>query len=140
MEDNNIDNMIANLQAMLKNKDSNDINNLINQLSSNMNNNSSNSATLSSNLESNNSNDNDNTRKNDNNFNFDIETIMMIKKMMDALNSPVNDSRANLLYSLKPYMHGDKNKKIDQYIQFLKLEQVLKLFSSNGGDINNGSF
>ena len=136
MEDNNIDNMIANLQAMLKNKDSNDINNLINQLSSNMNNNSSNSATLSSSSESN----NDNTRKNDSNFNFDIETIMMIKKMMDALNSPVNDSRANLLYSLKPYMHGDKNKKIDQYIQFLKLEQVLKLFSSNGGDVNNGSF
>lgn len=111
-ESNNMNDIINNLQNMLLNNNSDEQN-------SNFNTNAS---------ADNNSN---------NNFNFDINTIMMLKKIMDAMNQNSNDSRSALLYSLKPYLRKDKQDKIDQYIQLLKLEQILKLFNQTSGGGTN---
>lgn len=69
--------------------------------------------------------------------NFDINTILKIKSIMDNLNSSQNDSRANLLLSLKPYLNDSKKEKIDQYIKFLKIANVFETMNLSGGDLAN---
>lgn len=113
-ESNNMNDIINNLQNMLLNNNSD-------EQSSNFNNNAS----------------ADNNNNSNNNFNFDINTIMMLKKIMDAMNQNSNDSRSTLLYSLKPYLRKDKQDKIDQYVQLLKLEQILKVFNQTSGGGTN---
>lgn len=68
---------------------------------------------------------------------FDINTILKIKSIMDNMNSPQNDSRSNLLQSLKPYLHDSKREKIDQYIKFLKIANVFESLNLSGGDNKN---
>lgn len=69
--------------------------------------------------------------------NFDINTILKIKSIMDNLNSCQNDSRFNLLLSLKPYLKDSKREKIDQYIKFLKIASVVEAMNLSGGDTKN---
>ena len=110
------------------------INNLINVLkSSNFNNNSSfqrpsdEKEEISSSSKVNNSDASNNTN------NIDFETIMKIKSIMEKLNNS-NNQDSNLLYSLKPYLRKSRQKKIDQYINILKLSQVSELFNQKGDD------
>lgn len=69
--------------------------------------------------------------------NFDINMILKIKSIMDSLNKNPNDSRANLLLSLKPYLKDSKKEKIDQYIKFLKIANIIEALDLSGGDIKN---
>lgn len=66
--------------------------------------------------------------------NFDIETILKIKSLIDSLNNQENDSRSNLLLSLKPYVADSKKEKIDQYIKFLNLAKIIEVMSPMGGE------
>lgn len=66
------------------------------------------------------------------NKNFDIETIMKIKSIMDTLNKK-DDPKSNLLYSLKPYLRKSKQEKLDQYVNILKISEVANLFNKNQG-------
>lgn len=66
--------------------------------------------------------------------NFDINTILKLKNLMDKFNSSQNDSRANLLLALKPYLADSKKEKIDLYIRFLKILNVVEAIDLNGGD------
>lgn len=69
-----------------------------------------------------------------NNFQFDIETIMKIKNIMDSFQSSQNNPEANLLIALKPYLNNNRKQKLDQYIQFLNISKFLDAWnSSNGG-------
>lgn len=80
----------------------------------------------------------DNTTENTSDIpNFDINTILKIKNIMDNLNSTKNDSRTNLLLSLKPYLKESKKEKIDQYIKFLKIANVFEAMNQSGGEKNN---
>lgn len=63
--------------------------------------------------------------------NIDFETIMKIKSIMESLNSS-NNKDSQLLYSLKPYLRKSRQKKLDQYINILKISQVSKLFNQKG--------
>ncbi len=144
MEDNAFDklksmvnsgNIPENLQKILSNINSSDkntnssgntssispeaINNLINMLNSRSNDKSEN-ATNSNNTEQDNS-------------GIDFETIMKFKTIMDKMNSK-DDPRAKLLISLKPYLKDSRKNKIDQYIQFFKMSQVIDIFSKSNGD------
>ncbi len=69
--------------------------------------------------------------------NFDIDTFLRLKKIMDGMNSSKNDSRTNLLLSLKPYLTDSKKEKIDQYIRFLKIASVVESMNLTGGDEKN---
>ncbi len=65
--------------------------------------------------------------------NFDINTILKLKNLMDRFNSSNNDSRANLLLALKPYLTDSKKEKIDLYIKFLKILNVAEALDLDGG-------
>lgn len=80
----------------------------------------------------NNTNINDDSN-NSNNFNFDINTMMKMKSIMDKMNSSRNDPRSNLLQSLKPYLNDNRKERLDQYMQFLNISKVLEAFNSEGG-------
>lgn len=84
-----------------------------------------------SNLGNNNSENTSDSTNNDtkNNTNIDFETIMKLKSVMDKINSK-DDPRAKLLISLKPYLKESRKNKIDQYIQFLNMSNVLNIFSN----------
>lgn len=102
---------------------------------------------LSSMLDSNKTTSNDNTSSNStsNNFNntenngfdfsnIDMATIMKLKNAMDSINSKKNDSRTNLLMSLKPYLKPSKKEKLEQYMKLLNISSVLEVFNTMGGD------
>ena len=80
----------------------------------------------------NNTNINDDSN-NSNNFNFDINTMMKMKSIMDKMNSSRNDPRSNLLQSLKPYLNDNRKERLDQYMQFLNISKILEAFNSEGG-------
>ena len=75
------------------------------------------------------------TSNNDFSSKIDFETILKIKSIMETLNKN-DDPRSNLLYSLKPYLRESRQKKIDQYVNLLKITNLSGLFNFNKGDEN----
>ena len=53
---------------------------------------------------------------------------------MEKMNSSGDDPRANLLLSLKPYLKESRKHKVDQYVQFLKMEKMLEVLGPLGGE------
>ena len=99
-----------------------DLNNLLSQVPPEMINNLGNM--LNSNNQS-----NQNSSQNGN-FNLDMNTIMKMKSIMDNMNNK-NDPRANLLYSLKPYLRDSKKDKLDQYVNLLNVSKIADLMNNN---------
>ena len=77
----------------------------------------------------------DSQSQNDDTLNFDINTIIKIKSIMDEMNQN-NSSRNNLLKSLKPFLRKEKQEKMDEYIKYANLLNLLELLN-NGGDKNH---
>ena len=102
-----------------------DLNNILSQVSPEM------LSNLGSMLNSNNQ-SNQNTSQNGN-FNLDMNTIMKMKSIMENMNSK-NDPRANLLYSLKPYLRDTKKDKLDQYVNLLNVSKIAELMNNNSSD------
>ena len=136
---NNINDLFANLNVpddvkqMINSGSSNDLNNLLSQVSPEMINNLSNilnSNTQTSSQNSSNQNINNSTPNNNNNFNLDMNTIMKMKSIMENMNNK-NDPRANLLYSLKPYLRDSKKDKLDQYVNLLNVSKIAELMNKN---------
>lgn len=67
------------------------------------------------------------------NFNFDMNTIMKMKSIMENMNNK-NDPRANLLYSLKPYLRDSKKDKLDQYVNLLNVSKIAELMNKKDDD------
>ena len=139
MNNEDMSNMIQKLSSMINNSNNTDTNNN-DDISSNSNEtNFENIQNILSNMNfnSNNSeNNNDNNFQDNNNFNFDFETIMKMKTIMDSFNSAKNSPEANLLLSLKPYLNNNRKQKLEQYMQFLNLSKVIEAFNNNGGGNN----
>ena len=55
-----------------------------------------------------------------------LEMIRKVKKVMDRLNSQ-NDPRISLLAALKPFMSTNRQKKIANCINLLKMSSLVKL-------------
>lgn len=66
--------------------------------------------------------------------NIDINTIMKMQQIMSSLNNSGNDSRTNLLLSLKPYLKESRKNKIDQYIQLMKMGKIFEIMNPLGGE------
>lgn len=107
-----------------------DLNNILSQVSPEMINN------LSSMLNSNNQ--SSNNSGNNNNFNIDMNTIMKMKSIMENMNNK-NDPRANLLYSLKPYLRDSKKDKLDQYVNLLNVSKIADVMNKNNNEKNNNT-
>ena len=99
-----------------------DLNNILNQVSPEMLNN------LGNMLNSNNQSSSQNG-----NFNLDMNTIMKMKSIMENMNNK-NDPRANLLYSLKPYLRDSKKDKLDQYVNLLNVSKIAEFMNQNNND------
>lgn len=69
-------------------------------------------------------------------FDFDINTLLKMKNIMDKVNSNQNDPRSNLLLSLKPYLNHHRQEKLDQYMQFLSVSKIIEAFQSDKGAMN----
>lgn len=109
-----------------------DLNNILNQVSPEMLNNLG--SMLNSNNQSNQSNQNSSQNGN---FNLDMNTIMKMKSIMENMNNK-NDPRANLLYSLKPYLRDSKKDKLDQYVNLLNVSKMAEFMNKNNNN-NNGN-
>ncbi len=71
--------------------------------------------------------------QNNNSFNFDINTFIKLKSVMDKMNSSP-DPRGNLLRSLKPYLRENRQAKADQYINLFSMGKVMEALRQTGGD------
>lgn len=104
------------------------INNLMNSLGvSSQNNSNQNEGNYSS---------QDNSQGRQDSSNFDFETILKMKSIIDKMNVK-DDPRSNLLQSLKPYLNENRRSKIDQYVQLMNLSRVMDVFPFMGGDNKN---
>ena len=56
---------------------------------------------------------------------LDVETIMKMKTIIDAIGN-TDDSDSKLLYSLKPYLRKSRQDKLEQFINILKISKVSK--------------
>lgn len=112
-----------------------DLNNILSQISPEMINNLGNM--LNSSNQSN-ANSSQQTTQQQGNFNLDINTIMKMKSIMENMNNK-NDPRANLLYSLKPYLRDNKKEKLDQYVNLLNVSKIAELMNNNPPTNNNKS-
>lgn len=66
------------------------------------------------------------------NFDFskiDMNTMMKIGSLLNNMNNK-DDPRANLIYSLKPYLRDSKKEKIDQYANLLNITKMADLFKN----------
>lgn len=84
-------------------------------------------------------NSNSDSKKNNDSssFNIDINTMLKMKSIIDAMNSQKDDPRTNLLKSLKPYLKESRKEKVDQYIKIFSMEKVFEQFNPLGGDKKN---
>lgn len=73
----------------------------------------------------NNNNQDSSNMPNDNDFSFDIDTIMKIKNILSVMNQTKDCPRNKLLYSLKPYLENTKKEKLEQYIKIANLLTAL---------------
>lgn len=72
---------------------------------------------------------NSNFENNSNSFDFDINTILKMKNIMDRMNNK-NNPRNNLLYSLKPFLRDNKKEKLEQYIKISNILSILELLEN----------
>ncbi len=75
------------------------------------------------------SNDNTSSQNNFDFSNIDMNTLMKVKSIMEKLNDS-NDPRANLLYSLKPYLREERKDKLDQYANLLNVAKIADIFKN----------
>ena len=57
-----------------------------------------------------------------------LDSIMQIKSIIDHLSTSKNDTRSNLLMSLKPYMRGSRQNSIDTAVKMLNLSKLSGIF------------
>lgn len=126
---NNIKNMV----------DNGNISEAISQISPEMIQNISNMINNNSNKEDNSNSSNEKTNQtssaenNSNGINFnniDPNTIMKITSAFGKMNNS-NDPRANLLYSLKPYLRDGKKEKLDQYVNLLNVSKIAEIMKDD---------
>ena len=143
------ENTINKLKDMMNNGELNDV---ISQISPEMiqnfssmmqNNGSSNQISNQNNSQNTNQNVNSEGRQNTSNqasFDFssiDMNTILKMKSVMEKMNNK-NDPRANLLYSLKPYLREERKDKLDQYASLLNVAKIADLLKNDNKENNNG--
>lgn len=57
-----------------------------------------------------------------------LNYLLRIKDIIDELGSSNNDSRSNLLLSLKPFMRNSRQHSIDSAVRLLNLTKLTSLF------------
>lgn len=76
------------------------------------------------------SNETNSKENNSSSFDFDINTILKMKSILDKINNQ-NNPRNNLLYSLKPFLREDKKEKLEQYIKISNILSIIELLGND---------
>lgn len=79
---------------------------------------------------------NSNHEKNSNSFDFDINTILKMKNIINKMNNQ-NNPRNNLLYSLKPFLRNDKKEKLEQYIKISNILSIIEILGKEENNLHN---
>ena len=111
---------------------------MINNFSNMMNNNSNKSSENTSQGNSTTNNVSSSNNSTSNGFDFskiDMNTMLKMKSIMEKMSSN-NDPRANLLYSLKPYLRNERKDKIDQYANLLNMTKIAELLKNDNKENN----
>ena len=145
MENNDMQNLFAQVNQMLQNGNipdelKNIVNNMNNCSTANENSSTASSKNVSNNNNSQQSNEPNNSDSSSSNFNFsdiDINTLLKMKQVMEAMNSNKDDPRANLLLSLKPYLKKSRQDKVEQYVKLFGIGKAFEAFGSLGGDVKH---
>lgn len=144
MDNFNIDeNTMNNLKNMLQSGQLDDVvkqipPDMINNFSNMMNNNSNKSSENASQGNSSTNNVSSSNNSTSNGFDFskiDMNTMLKMKSIMEKMSSN-NDPRANLLYSLKPYLRNERKDKIDQYANLLNMTKIAELLKNDNKENN----
>lgn len=152
---NNIKNMMDsgnlpdNLQEIVNNFKANSNNDINAENNNNNNNENKNNSTFDSNkispemisnlaslLGSNSNENNSNNNNNQSESSIDINTILKMKSIIESMNQK-NDPRANLLYSLKPYLRENRKNKLDQYVNLLKMTKIADVMKNEKKENNS---
>lgn len=115
---------------------------MIEKVSSMLNSNNSNTQNTSNSQDNSNVNSTNNVNNNNNASGFDFNnidasTIMKITSAFGKMNDK-SDPRANLLYSLKPYLRDGKKEKLDQYVNLLNVSKIANILKDDKKENNNG--
>ena len=145
MENNDMQNLFAQVNQMLQNGNipdelKNIVNNMNNSSTANENSSTASRKNVSNNNNSQQSNEPNNSDSSSSNFNFsdiDINTLLKMKQVMEAMNSNKDDPRANLLLSLKPYLKKSRQDKVEQYVKLFGIGKAFEAFGSLGGDVKH---
>ncbi len=145
MENNDMQNLFAQVNQMLQNGNipdelKNIVNNMNNSSTANENSSTASSKNVSNNNNSQQSNEPNNPDSSSSDFNFsdiDINTLLKMKQVMEAMNSNKDDPRANLLLSLKPYLKKSRQDKVEQYVKLFGIGKAFEAFGSLGGDVKH---
>ncbi len=144
MDNFNIDeNTMNNLKNMLQSGQLDDVvkqipPDMFNNFSNMMNNNSNKSSENASQGNSTTNNVSSSNNSTSNGFDFskiDMNTMLKMKSIMEKMSSN-NDPRANLLYSLKPYLRNERKDKIDQYANLLNMTKIAELLKNDNKENN----
>ena len=144
MDNFNIDeNTMNNLKNMLQSGQLDDVvkqipPDMFNNFSNMMNNNSNKSSENASQGNSTTNNVSSSNNSTSNGFDFskiDMNTMLKMKKKKKKMSSN-NDPRANLLYSLKPYLRNERKDKIDQYANLLNMTKIAELLKNDNKENN----
>lgn len=137
--DNNSNNNNINNNSNSNNGNNMDLNNILSQVSPEMLNNLSSMFQSNNDNSNNNSGSNFNTSSGNNNssgFNLDMNTMLKMKNIISSMNQK-DDPRANLLYSLKPYLRDSKKNKLDQYVNMLNMTKIADFMKNDNKENNN---
>lgn len=63
-----------------------------------------------------------------------MDTLMKIQKVMNAVSNTKDSSAANFLQALKPYLSKERRQKVDQAAKLITVTKALKAFKELGGD------
>ena len=75
----------------------------------------------------------DEASKQQGDFNLDINTILKFKKVIDQINNS-NNSRNQLLTSLRPFLRSSRQQKLDKYIKIANIIDILAIINDQEGD------
>lgn len=125
--------MIQNFSKLMNQNNSNNLNNNNTSIQSNINNSNINDSHADEHKDQSNT-DFSNLNLN----NLDMNTMMKITSALSQMNNK-NDPRANLLYSLKPYLRDSKKNKLDQYAQLLNITKIADIMKNDKKENNSNA-
>lgn len=73
------------------------------------------------------------------NLNIDAQTILKMKSIIEKINQK-DDPRANLLYSLKPYLRESRKNKLDQYVNLLNIGKIADIMRNENKEKDNNGY